>query len=154
MTCLSGSQISSHLSRFIFDMAPPKIEPFVEKIVATNIPRARPAGRGVDSSQSSSAIVWSSGDAMSTVRTSESARSAQPGGPPLRPPGRVCSLTLWGALVSRLSGARAAIPLWNGRPLRREGEVFTRLSSSTLSPSGIFSYGTSTVLHQGTGLTR
>ena len=24
-------------------------------------------------------------------------------------------------------GARAAIPLWNGRPLRREGEVFTRL---------------------------
>ena len=40
MTCLSGPQISSHLSRFVFDMNPPKIESFVEKIVATNSPRA------------------------------------------------------------------------------------------------------------------
>ena len=31
MTYLSGSHISSHLSRFIFDMTPPKIESFVEK---------------------------------------------------------------------------------------------------------------------------
>ena len=41
MTCLSGPQISSHLSQFVFDMTPPEIESFVEKIVATNLPRAR-----------------------------------------------------------------------------------------------------------------
>ena len=40
MTCLSGSQISSHLSRFISDKSPPKIESFVARNVATNIPRA------------------------------------------------------------------------------------------------------------------
>ena len=43
MTYLSGSQILSHLSRFISDKSPPKIESFVAKIVATNIPRAMQA---------------------------------------------------------------------------------------------------------------
>ena len=43
MTCLSGPQMSSHLSRFVFDMTPPEIESFVEKIVATNLPRASSA---------------------------------------------------------------------------------------------------------------
>ena len=42
MTCLSGAQISSHLSRFISDKSPPKIESFVERIVATKRPWARP----------------------------------------------------------------------------------------------------------------
>ena len=41
MTCLSGAQISSHLSRFISDKSPPKIESFVERIVATKRPWAR-----------------------------------------------------------------------------------------------------------------
>ena len=40
MTCLSGAQISSHLSRFISDKSPPKIESFVERIVATKRPWA------------------------------------------------------------------------------------------------------------------
>ena len=40
MTCLSGPQISSHLSRFISDKSPPKIESFVERIVATKRPWA------------------------------------------------------------------------------------------------------------------
>ena len=42
MTYLSGSHILSYLSRFIFDMTPPKIELFVAKNVATNSPRASP----------------------------------------------------------------------------------------------------------------
>ena len=46
MTCLSGPQISSHLSRFVFDMTPPEIESFVAKIVATNVPRASHLGQG------------------------------------------------------------------------------------------------------------
>lgn len=41
MSCHVMSPQASHLSRFIFDMTPPKIEPFIEKIVATNGPRAK-----------------------------------------------------------------------------------------------------------------
>ena len=40
MTCLSGAQISSHLSRFISDKSLPKIESFVQRIVATKRPWA------------------------------------------------------------------------------------------------------------------
>ena len=42
--CHPISRRPSYLSRFIFDMTPPKIESFVEKIVATNPPRASENG--------------------------------------------------------------------------------------------------------------
>ena len=48
MSCLVVSRPGSHLSRFVFDMAPPKIESFISRIVATKSPRAtrKPRRRG------------------------------------------------------------------------------------------------------------
>ena len=59
MTCLSGSQISSHLSRFISDKSPPKIESFVERIVATKSPKASRRPRWIDRRRSNlQAVYW------------------------------------------------------------------------------------------------
>jgi hypothetical protein len=51
------SRRASHLSRFIFDMTPPKIEPFIEKIIATNIPRAN-RHPGFETGAEEAVVAW------------------------------------------------------------------------------------------------